>query len=166
MSLLIYKCLTFQRGFMHRNPVWISFLGIMVLLTAFFCFTAVKGVWIWGAYSEKIEVKVLNWEIIQTKSGDLQPVLSYLRSEEGINKIFTSLYKNKLFRNEWAANKFLDEVKNISAWPVWVRPNQWGDAKLTRSFPWKAVIYALFLLGILGYFIWLGVYVVKLQKNA
>lgn len=166
MGLLICRCLTFQRGFMHRNPVWIGFLGIMLLLTAFFCFTAVKGVWVWSAYSEKIEVRVLNWEIIQTKSGDLQPVLRYLMSENGTNKIITSSYKNKRFRNEWAANKFLDEVKNISTWPVWVRPNKWEGAKLTRSFPWKSVVYAIVLLGIMGYFIWLGAYVVKLQKNA
>ncbi len=151
---------------MHRNPVWLSFLGIIIVLTLFFSFQAGKGVWLWTSYSKQLYVRVLDWEIIQTKSGELKPQLRYLMLVGDEKKILTSVYKNKRFRNEWAANKFLDDVKNISTWEVWVRPSHLDSALLERSFPWKSVTYACLLFCLLAYFFWLGVYVVKLQKNS
>ncbi len=150
---------------MHRNPIWLSFLSGIILLTLFFSYQAVEKSWVWGNYNQKMEVRVLSWEIIQNKSGDLEPELRYILPSETENKIITSRYKNKRFRNEWAANQFLDSVKNISTWTVWIRPDYFDSAMLERNFPWKSVIYASLLLGLTIYFFWLGAYVVKLQSK-
>jgi hypothetical protein len=140
---------------MHKNPVWISFLTLVCLVTLYFTYNASKKIFEYQKLSHLREAHVVQWKINPTGADYELYMFFYLDGEKTMRE---QVLLSPKFRNEWAAKKYLLELQKQPKHKVWT------DAVgkkivFNRQFPWKQSIYAIVLVFITGYFLWLGAHV-------
>jgi len=141
---------------MHRNPYWLGFLGIVLIAT----------LWVGGkttyqlmrtlGMSEITAPDTMTLTIKEVSSNAFIPVADYTYSVDG------NLYRGKQelthldYMRETALKDDLPSLLNDKKWVVHYNPASPGTSSLTHVIPYKNIAYTAILMGLFGYFLWLG----------
>ncbi len=111
---------------------------------------AVFELWGYSRLDKHTPVAVLDWQIVER--GSRAYILgSYTFEAQG--KIYQgkTRFREPTFLNKLAAGYQLDEWKT-HAWSAWYDPKNPECSSLQKLFPYKNCVYALLVMGVLGYF--------------
>lgn len=145
---------------MHKNRAWRAFLYLMAAATLYFCASAVYSVHYYYRLSAQTLPAQMVWGYREISADALAPVASYAFTAQGKMVSGETLLDEPVFRNEWAVDKVLGELKTRS-WRVWYDPSNPSHSSLQKTFPFKEILSALALAVLFLYFIGLGIYVEK-----
>ncbi|MCB1135221.1 MAG: DUF3592 domain-containing protein [Chlamydiia bacterium] len=143
---------------MHKNPVWLSLLGAVVLITLYYVLSCGGEVLHYHRQSVTSTATVEAWRVVQGP-WDRYYVEVAFRIPEAPSPI-RERWTDYPFRNEWAAQEAIAAWKTQS-FTAYYSPKAPAQATLQHRFPWKPLLYCSLLLGILFYFLGLGYYVGK-----
>lgn len=150
---------------MNPNLYWRLFLALIGC-----CVIGYTGVTLYRIYhyvtlSERVPAKVFEWTVKERSSGDDYRVYGrYTFSFKEREAQGESVVESDKFLNPWSAKQAIPQYQARS-WEVWVNPRNIHDSALQKYFPLKECISTVTLWGILLYFIWLGFYVNKDERN-
>jgi len=144
---------------MHKNKIWIGFLVVMTLIALWFVWGAAEELHEYLRHNKKTEPLSIEWSVYQQAKERYghHAKFSY-KTAEGVQSRETKIPAN--YRNPWTAKEALERAKDMK-WDVWYDADHPGEATLYREFPTKRLLSTAVLVGLLLYFYWLGVYVVK-----
>jgi hypothetical protein len=74
-----------------------------------------------------------------------------------------SVLTDEPFRNRWGAQEAITQYA-AKEWRVWFDHKDPDYSSLQKKFPLKECVSAIFLWGLLLYFLWLGFYVAKFNS--
>ncbi len=146
---------------MHRNAIWLGFLGILLLVVLIFVGSTAHSLYIYSRMLEKAAPTELSWEVKELSGGKHILVAHYAFSVNGT--IYTGItdFKHTLYFNPWTAEAARDH-KEQEQWTVWYDLRYPGSrSTIEKIFPTKKCIYSGIVIAILLYFIGLGIYVNK-----
>jgi hypothetical protein len=148
---------------MHKNGVWLAFLSVLILITFWFCGKAGFELYDYLSLSRSSNIQHIDWKVQEVKSNHFVICATYDFTVDGIeynsNTVLSSIYPNY-----WAAHSIMQDLMNETR-IVWYNPHNVSYSALEKSFPMKASVSAIILISLLVYFIFLGMYVGKLQKT-
>jgi hypothetical protein len=147
---------------MHKNPVWLGLLGIICIAALWFAGKASWDVYQFYSISERTQAGMVALSVKKKSRNSYYPVARYSyhvdgKEYQGIEEIPSLVYYRK-----GHLEKDLPKIKKERKWAVWYSPDSPYRSSLSRSFPFKNVFYGFLMIGIFGYFLWLGFYVRKL----
>lgn len=142
---------------MQKNIIWVTFL---LIVTGFSVWFVIKGGYDLIRYYQfnlEIPVSVGRWEIVELEANKYALSASYSYEFEG-KDYMGKAQLSKDYPNPWSAERALVKFKE-SEQTIWISPRAPQEGVLERSFPYKATLSAVLLLGLVIYFICLGLYV-------
>ncbi|MCC5831623.1 MAG: DUF3592 domain-containing protein [Chlamydiales bacterium] len=142
---------------MHKNAIWVAFLLIVMGFGIWFVVKAGYELIHYYQLSAQIPVKIEKWEVKEQEANKYIIEAFYAYEFEGKN------YRNRgrvgsTYPNPWAANRARDQFEE-ERWYAWINPQMPQNALLEKKFPYRAAVSAVVLLGLVIYFICLGLYV-------
>lgn len=148
---------------MHKNKIWLAFLGIMTLAVLWFSVGAVNLLFAYSQVTGQTPATVSEWKAQKLSDDEyyLQAHYSYEVENETYQGDWN--YTNPLYINELAANKAIEERQEES-FVAWYNPEYPKQSQLERFFPYKQLFSATILWALLFYFYWLGYYVGNKQQ--
>lgn len=107
--------------------------------------------------SEQIPAQVEEWSVQEVKADqfEVRAHLSYTFQGETYHH---TLPVGRRYPNPWAAEKAMQQLKGKSEWKIWIDPKRPEEGVIDKYFPYRATISALILVGIMIYFLFLGLY--------
>ncbi len=144
---------------MHKNPIWLLFLGIMAIGILFYSGRTAYHVWQYARLDKQIEAEKINWSVIPINEEKFIPQAAYKFSVNAKEYEGQSRW-NQSYLNAWTAQ---DAIKKLIQSPplVWYDASNPEASSLQKIFPLKENLYTL-MLWLLGlYFAGLGYYVQK-----
>lgn len=148
---------------MHKNPIWLCFLSIIILATCIYTGTIGFKLYRYWSLSSQTEALATAWSIQTDSDEEFVPLAKY--TFQAGDKFFVgqTLFSDQKTSNPWAAQEALKPLA-AKKHHVWYASKDPSDSSLQRKFPFKECIYAGVLWAVCIYFFWLGVYVAKVQK--
>ena len=142
---------------MHKNALWVAFLLIVMGFGMWFVVKAGYELIHYYQLNSQIPITIVKWEVEELNANKYAIAASYAYEFEGKN------YRNRgrigsYYPNPWAANRSLEKLEK-QTWHAWINPQAPQKAALEKKFPYKAAVSAVVLLGLVIYFICLGLYV-------
>lgn len=144
---------------MQRNPIWILFISVIILLVVGYTGYAFVEIWKYIRLDRRVEAQEIHWSVISLSDDAFIPFAQYSFKANDKNYRGQAEWQ-ETYLNEWAAHEAVGRLEQSP-------PQVWFDSKdpdisaLQKNFPFKISFYAL-LLWILGiYFVGLGYYVNK-----
>lgn len=141
---------------MHRNPLWLALLSLVLLVTLFFIFKAATSYIAYSSLSKQTEGTIEKVEIVP-RGGNYVVWVTFSFLAEG-EKITASASPYKPFYNRFSAEKKASELSQEKI-TVWYHPKKPLESSLQKNFPTKQVVSAVVLVLITLYFFTLGRYV-------
>lgn len=148
---------------MHRNPVWLIFLALFSLVVFWYAGDAVYKIYRYEQMTSKTYPSSIDLEVTDPGSSRYYYISTYTIDIDGKTYEASEQLREPIFRNKAAAEAFKDEYLNDS-WTVWYAPKNPNQSTLQKSYPFKELMYALCLFGLLCYFLWLGFKVADQSK--
>ncbi|MEM1282783.1 MAG: hypothetical protein AAGG81_04440 [Chlamydiota bacterium] len=148
---------------MHKNKIWLIFLGAITLVVIWFCWGTVDQFTHYYSLKAKVSVHDIHWQILKIGDEDYQIQAEYTFEYEGGAYSSLQLFEKTVFPNLWAAEYRLEKMK-AKKWVVWFNPDNPKVSSLTKGFPLKQALSAIVLLGLWLYFVWLGFYVTQFRN--
>jgi hypothetical protein len=149
---------------MHKNPVWLAFLFLILLGTLSYTGKAFYHAYTYLKLSSETDAVTTSWSVQSDVEGDYTPYAHYTYVVKG-----TPYQGNTLFTENGTANPLAaeDVIKELAATPhkVYYQPSDPSYSSLHKKFPLKECISAGVLWALALYFFWLGVYVANLTSN-
>lgn len=142
---------------MHKNVLWIAFLFLIVGFGLWFVVKAGYDLIRYYQFSAQIPTQIEKWEVKELEANKYVIIASYSYEYQGIYYQATGQI-GTIYPNPWAARRGLERFETQN-WQAWLNPKAPQAAVLEKTFPYKAAISAAILLGIVVYFICLGLYV-------
>lgn len=148
---------------MHKNYLWQAFLTVVVAATLWYTLSAIYAYYSYSHLKAQASPSTLDWEIVQKSDEDYPVKASY--TFEFNNKSYpgSTTFTDTPYRNHWSAEQAVKELSQRK-WKIWYDPQNPHHSSLEKKFPFKAVISAVFLCGLILYFLWLGFYVAKFKS--
>jgi hypothetical protein len=148
---------------MHRNPLFLAFLVLLALGTAWYVGVTGIKLMTYYTYSEEVGVSLDNVWVENPKASSyyLQATYNFTANDQeytGGDKLGL-----RIFRNKWSAEKAMNSLPQ-GKWLAWHKKGNPSDSLLNRIFPLKRCVSSLVLIALLGYFVWLGYYVARQQN--
>ncbi len=143
---------------MHKNPVWIAFFALVLLITAYFLVKAGGALLAYGRLSEKAEGKIERVEVLERKGKFV--VWGKFSFEKDHERVEAEGVVGKPFLNRFSAEKKASSLTQERV-TVWYNPKNPKNAVLEKRFPFKKVISAAILAALTLYFFFLGRYIKK-----
>jgi len=142
---------------MHRNAIWIAFFLIVVGFSIWFVVKAGYDLIHYYQLNTSVPVTIEKWEVMEIGANKyaIQASFSYEYQEkkyQGVGQVGES------YPNLWAGKRALEKFEKQS-WNVWLNPKAPEKAVLDKKFPYKGALSAAVLIGLVAYFICLGLYV-------
>lgn len=144
---------------MVRNGIWVAFLLIVVGLSIWFVVKAGCDLIAYYQYNTMVSANIETWETRAVDADQYGIYADFSYEYEGKNYRSEGFIK-KSYPNLWAAKAAQQDLEKIqkSEWNVWINPNAPENAVFGRQFPYKATLSAVVLIGLVIYFICLGLY--------
>lgn len=143
---------------MHKNLFWMAFLVVIAFIVLYYTGVAAYRYYTYSTLTAKTIAQNVQWSVQEIASDEYVLEADYnfeLNQKKYQNRY---LFKDSIYRNEYAAHYDIPHFVNRS-WVVWYNPRNPEQSTLQKNFPYKESISAIFLWGLLFYFIWLGFYV-------
>jgi len=141
---------------MHRNPYWLGFLACVFLAT----------LWIGGktAYqlmntlnlSKTTAPTSLMLSITKKSSSAFYPTAAYSYEVDGRSYEGRSLLEELKYLRQEPLEHDLNRIRTERNWIVYYNPANPSHSSLERNMPYKNIAYSVIMVGLLGYFVWLG----------
>ncbi len=142
---------------MHRNGPFILLLSAILLATGWFGIRATRALLAYTRLNTETEGVVEALELRQGKGDDYQIIATYMfESKEGTMHAVGSV--GPIYKNPWSAQKALEGMDG-KVLKVWYNSAKPGDCSLIKKFPTKITLSTTVLVGLVLYFIGLGLYV-------
>jgi Protein of unknown function (DUF3592) len=147
---------------MHKNPVWLLFLGIISVIVLWYCGVALYRYYQYITLSEASKAANIEWSVKALSDEQYVVDAHYTFLVKGERYSGDTVFRDEVFLNAWAAEQELPKFSS-QAWQVWYQPSNLNHSTLQKKFPLKECISAGVLLGLFLYFLWLGFYVTRYQ---
>lgn len=143
---------------MHKNTAWLLFLAFLAISTTYFTATAVHALYDYYLQTHTIQPLKIEWSYQEVGTDAYAPFATFTFPVDGTIVEGNTLLSQPLFRNEFAADEVLKELKE-QPWKVWYSPSHPEHATIEKRFPIKESLSAVAVLGLFFYFVFLGFYV-------
>ena len=147
---------------MHKNIIWQAFLLVILATCLWYSTIALYKYYTYSHLEAKTTVSSINWEIEEKSEENYLVKGIYSFEFRGHSFPGTSHMTDMIYRNKWAAEQAVKEFTQ-KKWKVWFDPQNPDHSSLQKNFPLKECITAIFLWGLLLYFLWLGFYVARFK---
>ena len=145
---------------MHKNVVWFVFLLLIALIMIWFSGKAVYELYSYWALSSNTSVYPVEFSV--KKQGDNYGVcLKYKYDIAGISHEREEILKQYVYKSPWMAETKIKKLQKQKKWIAWYNPQKIDTITLNRILPIKSSVYALIIVALLVYFLWLGCYAAK-----
>jgi hypothetical protein len=142
---------------MHNNILWLIVLSFVGLITLTYAFIAFYKFYQYSQLTYTIESTKVDWKIKKTWRGKYYLEGAYEFSVQGKEYYGQTEFTDEYFLNTWAAEQKIFQNKE-KTWVIWFQPNKFSHSTLQKKFPTKECGSAVVLIGLLIYFIILGIY--------
>lgn len=140
---------------MHKNKIWIGMLAVVAAIALWFGGKAAWGVYNYYRVDQATVGQVESLTIVQVGSDrfvlravyGFQAEGEFFEGESALPKLF--------FLNELAAKQRMERLDREN-WTIWYSSKNPQVSQIGRVFPYKQCVYAVILVGVLAYFIVLG----------
>ena len=147
---------------MHKNIFWQAFLVVIFVITVWYTVAALYSYYFYSHLSIEKNALAIEWKV-EKKSDDIYFLNAFYRFDfEGKVYFGNRVLTEEPYRNTWAAQEAIKEFTDRQ-WKVWFDPQNPARSSLQKTFPFKECLSAVFLWGLLFYFLWLGFYVAKFK---
>ncbi len=141
---------------MHRNPLWIFFLSLMMLSIAVYSIRTSYQLWQYLRLDKQISAQHIQWSVAALSDEEFAPLARYQFNLKGTIYEGETLWK-ETYLNQSTAQEAILRLSSSSP-SIWYDSSSPYLSSLQKNFPFKESIYTL-LLWILGlYFLGLGYY--------
>ena len=147
---------------MHKNLIWQAFLLVILAASLWYSAIAVYKYYNYSHLEAKTAVSSIDWEIEEQSEEKYLIKGNYSFEFKGHSFSGTSDMTDMNYWNRWAAEQGVKEHSQ-KKWNVWFDPHDPHHSSLQKNFPIKECITAVFLWGLLLYFLWLGFYVARFK---
>ena len=140
----------------HRNPFWLLFLGLMIIIIL--CFTIRNGIHMWQylRLDKQIPAKNIQWSVVSLSDEEFVPFARYHYLVNGKNYQGQTLWQ-ETYLNEWSAQEAIARL--ISSPPlVLFAASHPQTSSLQINFPLKESLSTILLWILALYFLGLGYY--------
>ena len=142
---------------MHRNGPFILLLSAIALATGWFGIRATMSLVAYSRLNTQAEATIESAEIQHGRGDNYQIIATYA---------FQSKYGTQhgegpvgpIYKNPWSATKALEGMEG-KLLRVWFNENKPNHCALIKKFPTKITLSTTILIGLVLYFIGLGIYV-------
>jgi hypothetical protein len=143
---------------MHKNTVWLTFFTLCCAITLWYAGSAAFRLYTYFQLTAVVPAKSVDMDIIEHSSDRFEIEAHYKYDVSGHSYEGNGPVSAYYFLNRWSAD---EAVKDLSAKTtiVWYSPNDPAFSALRHDFPYRECFSALMLIGLLGYFTWLGLHV-------
>lgn len=148
---------------MHKNYVWQAFLIVVFAATLWYTIVAIYSYYSYSYLKATTNPTKIDWEIVQESDEDYLTKALYHYDFKDKSYVGSTIFKHTPYRNHWAAEQAIKEFSSRQ-WTIWFDPFNPHKSSLEKNFPFKEVISAIFLWGLVLYFLWLGFYVAKFKS--
>jgi len=147
---------------MHKNVVWQAFLTLISAIALWYTIAALYSYYSYSHLKIQIPASHVEWHIIEKSEEHYLLEASY--EIEFKTKFYagSTRFADEPYRNQWAAEQAIKEYRG-KKWKVWFDPQNPQYSSLQKNFPLKESVSAIFLWGLILYFLWLGFYVKKFK---
>lgn len=145
---------------MHKNIFWRIFLLIVAISTLWYSFVAWHAYYRYSHLTAYTVPSAMSWEIEEKSEENYLLKASYRFDFQGKSYPGISILTDEPYRNRWGAEQAMRE-NPTKEWRVWFDYHNPHYSSLQKNFPLKECLSAVFLWGLLLYFLWLGFYVAK-----
>jgi hypothetical protein len=150
---------------MHRNPIWLLLIGVVLVITLFYAGRSAVSVSNYYAHSGATTSETVLWEAIEVNSDKYVVEGSYSFVVDGQQISGKTRLDRPVFRNRWAAEDHIQQLGPEGPWRVWYVPSDPNRSSLQKRFPTKECVSTAALSAILIYFLGLGYYVSRQHSN-
>lgn len=142
---------------MHRNPLWIFLLSLIILGgLGYTTYTLVK-VWQYLRLDQHVDAQNIQWSVLSLNEEAFVPLANY--SFVVRNQSYQGQTRwQEVYLNSWTAQEAIMRLKK-SPPPVWFDSSSPEISSLQKLFPLKESLYSLLLWILSLYFLGLGYYV-------
>lgn len=148
---------------MHKNTFWRAFLAVVFATTLWYTVVAIHSYYSYSHLKTQAAPSAIEWDVEEKSEEDYLVKAMYRFEFNGKSYPGMTSFADTPYRNQWAAEEALKELSN-KHWKIWFDPQNPHHSSLQKNFPFKECISAIFLWGLILYFLWLGFYVTK-YKN-
>ncbi len=149
---------------MQRNAIWLAFVIIVLGFSVWFIVKAGYDLARYYQFNTEVPIAIEKWEVIEKQANKYAVEVAYTYEYEGKDYQGEGQLGDD-YPNPWAASRAVERMKQ-EKWGVWIRSSIPDKGLLRRKFPYKAALSAVVLIGLVIYFIILGLYAgVKNEKR-
>ena len=142
---------------MHRNGPFILLLVGVVAVTVWFGTRATSALIAYTRLNTEAMAQIENLEIKESKPDRYQIFATYtFESKFGRHRAMAPI--GPLYKNPWSAEKGLEKFKG-KALHIWYSQERPAHSSTSKVFPMKITLSTTILIGLMLYFIGLGVFV-------
>lgn len=149
---------------MHKNLLWQAFLTVVLLVALGYSGIALYHYYAYARLTvHTTSITSMQWQI-QEKADDeyiLKTDYVFNVGEQAFQG--STLWPREPYRNRYAAEQII-KARSGEHWQVWYDEKDPRHSSLEKHFPLKECLSAIFLWGLLFYFVWLGYYVAKFKN--
>lgn len=141
---------------MHRNPVWLGFLALICLATLWIGGKTTYQVYQTLSMSETTKPQSLMLSIKKKSSNSFYPRAQYAYLVAGKEYQGRSDLVDLRYLREEFLEKDLSKIQTERSWTIYYNPANPASSSLEHKIPYKNIAYSAIMVGLLGYFLWLG----------
>ena len=141
---------------MHNNSYWLGFLTFVLVATLWIGGKTTYQVYRTLSLSETTKPQSLMLSVKKKSSSSFYPVAQYtylVGGREYQGKF--ALTRLKYLREEYLEMD-LPKIQKERSWTIYYNPTNPSQSSLEHLIPYKNIAYSAILVGLFGYFIWLG----------
>lgn len=147
---------------MHKNLIWQAFLLFILATSLWYSAIALYRYYNYSHLEARTTVSSINWEIEEQTEEKFIVKGNYSFEFKGRSYSGTAIPNDINYWNRWSAEQGVKELSS-KKWQTWFDPQNPHHSSLQKNFPLKECITAIFMWGLLLYFLWLGFYVTKFK---
>lgn len=142
---------------MYRNPFWLIFLGLIVLVSMGYTARTAFHLWQYLRLDRQVPAENIQWSVVPLSDEEFVPLARYRFKARGKNYEGQTLWQES-YLNASTAQEAIDRLSSIPPL-IWYDASAPETSSFQKIFPVKESIYTI-LLWMLGiYFLGLGYYV-------
>lgn len=147
---------------MHKNFLFQSFLLILFAITLWYTGKATYRYHTYSKLTAQVVPTQVDWSIEEISTDDYILVANYTYNISGTDYKGSTAFSKEPYRNPYAAEQYKKE-RVMQSWVVWYDPSTPHHSSLQKEFPLKECLTAIFMWGLLLYFLWISFYVTKFK---
>lgn len=136
---------------MVPKRLWYTLLTILALVGLGYAGPTLYRIYEWQRLQSQSLLTKVTWTIQELSDERFILEANYTFELRERTYSGVTLFKDKIYRNRWAAEQALNEDQNPER-KVWFDPGNPSRSSLQKQFPLKDVVYSTVLMGIFFYF--------------